>query len=170
MPRPPENSFEYLLNYSLIDKYVENLCPTSLHPNIVSLLGIPLALLIYRNMVLKNKWWVLALIIIRQHLDALDGAIARKCNKKTEIGGKIDMWVDLFFTVMFIFGFLVSFYPSYKNWKTFVGVFIISWVFFNINTNFDTHEMSTKLGEWHEQNGTVTLIILWLIWIYVVRI
>lgn len=166
MPRPPNNSFDGMFVYSTMDGYVHKLCSTGLQPNLVSLIGVPLTFLIYNNMIKKNKWIVLVLLIIRQYLDCLDGELARKCKKTSNLGAKLDAYVDLIFTIGILYGFIGTVFPLYHTLKTLFIISIFMFIFFKYNMNFETHEMANNLGIWHEQNITVSLFIFWLIWIY----
>ena len=88
---------EYFLKKSNIFKHI--------HPNFISCLSILLNILIVIAVIKKqNVCIVLFLLFLRWLTDCLDGAIARKYNKTSKLGGKLDTSGDiLFFYVLFPF-------------------------------------------------------------------
>lgn len=79
-----------------------------IHPNVISIIGI-ICNLVLINFLHQNEFYNANLIlIIRYFCDILDGAIARKYNKTSKLGGYLDTINDIM---------LMSLYSSFIFWK-----------------------------------------------------
>ena len=75
----------------------------NIHPNIISITGIICNFIIIFFLLKKNIYWANIFIIIRYYTDILDGAVARKYNKTSKLGGYLDTMNDIIFITLYIF-------------------------------------------------------------------
>jgi phosphatidylglycerophosphate synthase len=74
---------------------VRSFCPHAwLHPNVLTLVGLALTLLIAPCHLWGLHWAACVLVLLRTLLDGLDGETARKCDKRTKLGGYLDTTSD----------------------------------------------------------------------------
>jgi len=89
-------------NYSISKlKFLKNI-----HPNIITIFGIVLNILIYY--LLEHKFLIplIFALFLRHWVDCLDGAVARKYKKVSKFGGYLDTISDhvlIFITSLFVF-------------------------------------------------------------------
>jgi len=96
----------------------------NIHPNIISIIGIYLNVLILRSILLnKSKHILYILILLRCLSDILDGMVARKYNKKSKLGGWLDTIQDLLLGT-----FIIPFILMYKYTKNKIVSFLISFL------------------------------------------
>ena len=82
----------------------------NIHPNVISLFGIICNLIILKLLNEKDIYKANIFIIIRYFCDILDGAVARKFNKTSKLGGYLDTINDIM---------LISLYTSFLFWNKF---------------------------------------------------
>lgn len=96
---------ENIINNVHIFKYI--------HPNIITISGLIINLIIYYllNTNNKNYYLLIFLILYRWLADCLDGAIARKYNKGSKLGHYLDTFSDIimgFITIYFIQKYFIN--------------------------------------------------------------
>lgn len=92
MPEAQEG-IDYSVYKYIINPIAHKIC--FLSPNLVTTLGIIVTLVLSHNIIYSGcKYKAFFLAIIIQLLDCLDGAVARKCNKKTKFGALYDIAAD----------------------------------------------------------------------------
>ena len=89
---------DYLANNNLILSFFKNI-----HPNIITTIGIIINLIIPIKINQKKINEVNILLVIRYLIDIFDGAIARKYNKTSKIGGYLDTFSDLILFYIYIY-------------------------------------------------------------------
>ena len=94
-------STDYYL-YKGLNKIAPKFC--KIHPNVVTiaaaLLIIPIIINILKD---QNAFVFVLLLLIRNILDGLDGTLARKCDKGTDVGAYMDIIFDMiFFTALYV--------------------------------------------------------------------
>jgi len=107
MPMPTNKySFDGIISYPLAD-YINTLTNCNLNPNMITILNFILTVLIINNIYYSKYQYLPYLFVLHAFLDVLDGATARKCNKKTELGHYLDIFNDFVFfnSLIFIFWF-----------------------------------------------------------------
>ena len=97
--------------------------PVKIHPNIITLLSLPFALL--AAFYFFNNQLILGAIFffISYVLDCTDGALARLTNTVSKLGQRLDFYVDTVGNVFMYFGLWYSQYYLYGEW--FLGGSII---------------------------------------------
>ncbi len=98
------------LDDKIAEIFVDNLpIFEHIHPNIISLTGFLLNIIIAYNIFTFNYGPILLIsIILRCLMDILDGAIARKYNKVTYIGGLLDTFTDCSLIIIMFYYFLLK--------------------------------------------------------------
>ena len=93
----------------LLDKLgsqrLQMFCNLNIHPNIITFMALVLSCAIPFLHMRHLHWVVFSSIIIRQLCDCLDGAVARKCEKTSKLGGYLDTTADTCFVISAIFVF-----------------------------------------------------------------
>lgn len=114
---------------SLFDPFVRFCCMIHLHPNIITLSGTLGTLLIWHFHNRKKYGIVAFLIFYKWFSDALDGPVARKCEKQSKLGGFLDTMTDYIFSIVMLRVFISFFWKAdYAPWivATFLfGLFIL---------------------------------------------
>ncbi len=97
--------------------------PFKVHPNIITILTIPFAILagfcFYKGMLVYGALFFLVSFI----LDCTDGTLARLTNTTSAFGAKLDSYSDRFNNFVMYFGLWYSQYYLFDQW--FLGGFII---------------------------------------------
>ncbi len=78
-----------------------------IHPNTISIFGIICNFYIIKFLYIQNKYSANMLLIARYFADIMDGAVARRFNKTSVIGGYLDTLDD---------SLLISLYLGYIGW------------------------------------------------------
>jgi len=137
-----------------IYKYITNPIASKncyLKPNYITIFAICLTIPVVYG--LLNNWstqTMILLIILRTFLDCLDGAVARKCNKFSEFGGKLDGYGYLLFNSCFILTMIYLLYNK-SNIIKYIGIIFI--VLFVILINI-------KGYDWIYGDNTIILNVL----------
>ena len=161
MPEPFNNkqSLDKYI-YNAINKLPKSYCV--LEPNQITLFNYLITFLIVYLIYYDYSYLAIVIItIFRQFLDILDGAIARKCNKYSKLGEKLDIYGDYLLASLL----LIVFYLKCKNKYIQYGIlllfiyFIISCVYAEITKNLYT----TKLIIFMHDNTILTVPLLMLI-------
>jgi phosphatidylglycerophosphate synthase len=106
------NGLDDWFSYKIIDKL--NCIFKNIHPNMITATGIiiNIIILIYYK---KMTFYVFCtLLFIRWLVDCLDGNVARKYNKTSDLGGKLDTISDMM--LLYILTFIVFREFHISNW------------------------------------------------------
>jgi phosphatidylglycerophosphate synthase len=124
---------EYI-NFKFDDRIADLIVSTNIFkniaPNAITSLGICINIILF-YLFSKNKFkgaLVNTLLVIRFLCDICDGAVARKYNKSSDLGGFLDTIDDLLFIQIYIFVLLTKFLTS----KLLVFIFILVTTFLNL--------------------------------------
>ena len=86
---------------------IDNVIFENIHPNIITSIGLlcnPLIFCIFIDILdIYNNMSIVLLLIIRYFADILDGAVARKYNKISNLGHTLDTLSDTLFSVIIIY-------------------------------------------------------------------
>lgn len=147
-----------------------------IHPNIITLSGVFFTYLIYRELFKKSPsiallWFLLA---ARWLTDVLDGAVARKYNKKSKIGGLLDTVSDFIFMSVIAHYFIRTFNLS-CYW--YVVVLIIEFIFiYGYGALYD-HDIAKKYNSdvkdifpFFVRNTIISFIIIFFVIYYVINV
>ena len=143
MPEPFNNkqSLDKYI-YNAINKLPKSYCV--LEPNQITLFNYLITILIVYLIYYDYSYLAIIIIVIfRQFLDILDGAIARKCNKYNKLGEKLDIYGDYLLTGLLI----IIFYLKSKNKFIQYGYtilfiyYIIRSVYSEMNKNLYTDDL-----------------------------
>ncbi len=141
------------INFS-IDDYIANILTQNeffkdIHPNAITLVGIICNIIIFRIIfnnkfnLLNNKYDSIVFLIIlltRYLTDILDGQIARKYNKVSELGNYLDSLSDIMM-LFIMYSFIIKIYTNTSNKLIILSYIFIVFIFqytFNI---FYTHQL-----------------------------
>lgn len=111
-------------------------CYLHIHPNVITFIALAMSIALPFLHIYKFHWLVFSFIIIRQLCDCFDGAVARKCEKTSKLGGFLDTLADFIclFSVFFII--LTMFYKDRQvnvvRTFLFSSIFIISFILINL--------------------------------------
>ena len=124
MPEPTSvySTDKYIYKY-IINPIASKIC--FLEPNHITLLAIFLTIPTVYG--LLNNWSTLSLVLLvmfRAFLDCLDGAVARKCNKFSEFGHKLDQYGDIIFNTSYFVTLLYILYNK-SDINKYIGIIII---------------------------------------------
>lgn len=88
---------------NVFKNHLGQFCIYNIHPNVITMIALLLSLSLPMLYHLKLHLLLFAAIIIRQTCDCLDGAVARRCQKTSKLGGIMDSVADLvFIAAMFL--------------------------------------------------------------------
>ena len=124
MPEPTSiySTDKYIYTY-IVNPIASKIC--FLEPNYITILAILLTIPVVYG--LLNNWsteTMVLLIIFRSFLDCLDGAVARKCNKFSEFGGKLDVNGDILYISLYIVSMIYLLYNKTDTIK-YIGLIVI---------------------------------------------
>jgi phosphatidylglycerophosphate synthase len=146
-----------------------------IHPNVITISGIFLTYLIYIELFKKNVNLAILflLLALRWLADLLDGAVARRYNKKSHIGGMLDTLSD-FLLMLVVSSFFIHTFRLSKCW--YLVVIVLELVFiFGYDALSDHSKAKTYPGgvknvlPFLVQNTIVPYIIVFLLICYVVQ-
>jgi phosphatidylglycerophosphate synthase len=154
--------------YNFIKKLPDITC--YLEPNYITVLNyfitFLIVYLIYKN---QNMILITILVIFRSFLDILDGAIARKCNKSSKLGAKLDIIGDILLFILLNLVFYVK--ASNKIIKNLFFVTILISIFISINVLFNyKNTFSNKYVILFHDNTIVCVPLLVLFCTYLIKI
>ena len=93
-----------------------------LEPNYITIFNYIITLLIgYLIYTDKSILIIILLTIFRSILDILDGAVARKCDKTTKLGAKLDVFGDALFGLLMVLIFCIK---AINNTKIFLYYYL----------------------------------------------
>jgi phosphatidylglycerophosphate synthase len=151
--------------YKELDKIVPVFCKYNIHPNTITLFNILNVLLFYYNIKNNAKKEILVIhLLLHYVLDCLDGQVARTCNKKTKIGGYLDIFCDNILWSILITYFISKYiFNNYKHFNIFNIIIIIIYMFIIellLGFNLNTHKNSNKYSDFFIQNTIIFYILL----------
>lgn len=114
----------------IADMFVSTNLFKNIEPNTITITGIVLNIILY-NYFIRNNFKskiVNILLIIRFLCDIFDGAVARKYNKLSDLGGFLDTVNDLMFIQIYIF---ILFNKIFKN-KIIIFLLLLGTTFLNL--------------------------------------
>ena len=131
-------------------------------PNHITILNFILSLYIIYAVYKKshNIPTFLVLIFIRSILDCLDGAVARKCNKTSELGKYLDVLSD---TITFILLMLLLYFkPNYPWIKDIIPLIILIIIYVACNCLYNEYEFfkDNKFGKLYYKNMIIVNVIM----------
>ena len=106
---------KYIINLKLDDKYTKYVLDNLIlfkfiNPNVITLIGLLADFFILYFLINKLLFFLALSLFIRYSADCLDGAVARKFNKTSKLGGYLDTINDIM---------LISLYTSFLYWNKF---------------------------------------------------
>ncbi len=139
------------------DQYVEKYMMDNfsffkhIDPNAITILGMFFNILIYKEIICssnkKINMYILALLfVIRWLLDDLDGAVARKYNKKSKIGGTLDTISDYMLCAIIVYYFITKLKLSKIWYLIVITVFGFFTTYYN---NIHDHDSLKKYHNHH---------------------
>ena len=154
--------FKYILQIPKVQKYFKK--TLIFHPNSLSILRIPLAMLAlylyWKNFII----WALFLYTLSIVLDALDGMIARSCQLETQLG----KWLDPFSDKIVYFIPLVFFWAVWKINLYGVLLFIVIDTFGQFSRIIlDYFRMETKANIFGK--AKTVFIFVWILFLMMVE-
>lgn len=153
-----------------IYKYIKNL-PNKicfLEPNYITIFNYIITLLIgYLIYTDKSILIIILLTIFRSILDILDGAVARKCDKTTKLGAKLDVFGDALFGLLMVLIFCIK---AINNTKIFFILLFIFGLFYalELSINFNILYKNKFFSLLHD-NTLISIPLLILIGIYLIK-
>ena len=175
----PEATDKYSTDYYwyqyIINPIADRVC--FINPNVITFLGTLLIIPIVQNLLNGGNLLIfITLMITRYYLDCLDGAIARKCNKKSKFGALFDILSDscLFIILNLIIIYNILQYKSYNIINIFILIVAILHCLYMIKTSSSEilNERSTKnnyfylwIDKFIHDNG----LIFYLLYAYMIK-
>jgi len=104
-----------------------------IHPNIITLTGLVINFIIFSLYFQDSHCKIInsILIFLRILADNLDGMVARKYKKTSNIGGFLDTLSDTILTIMTMYAITFYFIPSYALYFAILfGIITISYLFY----------------------------------------
>ena len=161
--------------YKHINCVIPFFCKHNIHPNIITIFGIFLNIIIY--LILKedniNIFNLSVILIFRFYIDALDGEVARQCNKKSKLGGLLDVHSDMIEMSILLCYILKVFNIIELNITNTISLYILMIFFFvflkeNCNYSFSEHSHNSDLLRSYESN-TIIIIFIYIIFVYITK-
>lgn len=131
---------EYFYDYinSLSDDKICFLVPN--HITIINFIfSIYIIFAIYKKK--HNLPILLLFIFIRSCLDNLDGAVARKCKKTSELGKYLDVFSDTIYIILLLFLLYINIKSKYIWMKNIIPVIILIFIYGSVNAIFYDYEV-----------------------------
>lgn len=148
--------------YGLLTQYiVPFFCKYNIHPNFVTMSNILLTFVIYYIIINEkvNKYWILLLMMLYALLDCFDGAIARKCNKESTFGAKLDIFSDQLHMFMHLYVLLGHYYkPSLQFNLLFFSLFLLTYLI-TITKNINSYKICKMISD----NYFLSYFIIWIV-------
>ena len=140
------NSFQKLkIDNNHAAFYINKINFSKVHPNLITfygiILGIILNIIVFKNYKINN-YLLIIILYIRYLTDILDGAIARKYNKTSKIGNKLDCISDIIFAHILFYIILSSLFNL--DYKLILPLYIILMIFFDIIFDFKNSHNNLK--------------------------
>ena len=164
MPRPDTGTDVYV--YNTLDKITPYFCQYNIHPNVVTLISLISNKVLFESLKKSNKNLNIIFLIMLSHalLDCLDGEVARKCNKYSKLGSRLDYINDHIFMSILILYFINKNYKINYNYKNIVLLVLLISVFniYILDFNVDNHEMKSTIGNIIHNNSVLVILSVFL--------
>jgi phosphatidylglycerophosphate synthase len=155
----------YLYNY--IKKIPNYIC--YLEPNYITIFNYFITfLIIYLIYKDQNLILIITIVIFRSFLDILDGAIARKCNKTSKLGAKLDITGDCLLLILLSIVFYIKSTNIYIKNLFFFTILLSIIISFNVLFNFN-YVFSNKYVIFFHDNTIIFIPLLISICIYLIN-
>ena len=151
----PESTDSYSSEKFIYDtiKQVPNPYLCEINPNFITFLGFLCTLyilyLMYTN---KSLYIILFITILRSLFDILDGAVARKCNKTTELGSTLDILSDQFFFISIL---CLVLYKKIKQQKYLDSIALITIIIYGYVYSTSQFYLNRTLDEFVHNNSII---------------
>lgn len=164
MPRPQSGTDVHV--YNALDKITSYFCKYNIHPNVITLVSLLSNKILFERLKKPNKNLNTIFLIMISHaiLDCLDGEVARKCNKYSKLGSRLDYINDHIFISILILYFINKFHKINYNYKNIVLLVLLISVF-NISIldfNIDNHEMESEFAKKIHDNSVLVVVLVFL--------
>jgi phosphatidylglycerophosphate synthase len=118
---------------TLFPPFLRFCCDRNIHPNILTALALGLSAAIPYFHLNRRTWAVVAAILLRQLLDCLDGEVARRCRKTSNLGAWLDNIADSVFywaLISIVVSFFTRSLPCLIGGASFIfgGLFAAHWI------------------------------------------
>lgn len=173
MPRAESGYDKYI--YDNLQCVIPFFCKNNIHPNVITIFGIFLNYIVY--IILKEKpintLIISFILILRYIVDCLDGEVARHCNKKSKLGGFLDLHSDLILISIMLCYILNVFNIIIYNQINIIVMYIFILLFFeflkeNYNYSFSEHTCDSKFFKMLDTNMIIVIFIV-LIFIHITK-
>ena len=132
------------------DKIAEILLSTNvfknIHPNVITVTGIILNFVIYYLLKIKEITYANILIFLRCICDIMDGAVARKYKKQSELGGYLDTIDDVLLVTMYTYFISYHFSKSKDIARIFTAI-VTSIHIYSMKDALSDHSSIKEEGE-----------------------
>ena len=149
--------------YRLIKDSNESLC--HIDPNFVTLSNILLSFYIaYCLLYQRDVKWLYFLVILRSVLDILDGGVARKCNKQSEVGKYLDNIGDLIFFLVLCYIVIIRIKKKYRLIKQLIPFLVVIAIYItykNCTTDYDITNRYWILRIIHDNTIIVGIVTMY---------
>ena len=153
--------------YDFIKKTPNSFC--YLEPNYITIFNYFITFLIiyliYKN---QNLILITTLLIFRSFLDILDGAIARKCNKSSKLGAKLDVFGDCLLLILLSIVFYIKSSNIYIKNLFLISILISFFITFNVLFNYK-NIFSHKFVVMFHDNTIIMVPLIVLFCIYLIN-
>lgn len=130
LPQQPAFSTDGFFVDNVFPPIIKAACSANIHPNVITISSIftTLLMLFYS----KHRQYqdtaivVPALMMYKWWADAIDGPIARKCQKTSNIGGFLDSSADYVFTAVVYYMFMMRLYPKRSETRVWIEAFLVA--------------------------------------------
>jgi phosphatidylserine synthase len=145
----------------------------NIHPNYISFIGIFLNYLIL-NFYYKdyNKLIITLITMVRIYCDSLDGLVARKFNKTSDIGGLLDTIDDMILIIIMSYIFFFKYIQSYAYYLSIlIGMICTYYLYSNnslcLHSNFFNKKKPLNYDKFFIflGNNTFLCALIWIIMI-----
>lgn len=156
---------------NFIYKYIKNLpnyiC--TLEPNYITIFNYFITfLIIYLIYKDQNIILIMIFLIFRSFLDILDGAIARKCDKSSKLGAKLDILGDCLLLILLSIVFYIKSSNIFIKNLFFISILISFFISFNVLFNYK-NVFSNKYVIMFHDNTIIMVPLLVLFCIYLIN-
>jgi len=158
MPEPEQGTDVYTYKY-LVNPLAEKIC--FMNPNTITALNMLLTPItaygLYYNWETNT---LILLVLLRQYIDCLDGAVARKCNKSSKFGADLDLTSDSMYSAAINMTFLYILYINNNPYKYHAFIFFSLYLILQKHNFTITNEIDTITHDNLLLVSTITMYIM----------